>query len=101
MGDILTFTKIYSDEIDHDQFCRVLGQIHGWIFFQQMLAICRRYLGIEPDELGWELTAHPEDFAPMLLDMLEAGIYGQSTLERKHSAAILVQQTASADASQC
>lgn len=91
VGDILAFAEVYSDVIDHRQVREMVTQIRGWEFFQQILAIGGAYLDIIPEKLGWERTA-PADFEPMLMDMLEAGIYGQATRDRKHSASMLVQQ---------
>lgn len=91
MGDILCFAKEYASEIDREQVREILTSIRGWTFFEQLLWIGVQYLDFDPEALGWRLSS-PADFEPMLLDMLDAGIYGQTTMDRRHSAAVLVQQ---------
>lgn len=91
LGDILRFAKEYASEIHREQVQEILTSIRGWVFLEQLLWIGVQYLGFDPKALGWDLSSSA-DFEPILLDMLDAGIYGQTTMDRKHSAAMLVQQ---------
>lgn len=91
MGDILRFAKENASEIDREQVREILTDVCGWVFLEQLMWIGVQYLDFDPEALGWKLSV-PADFEPMLLDMLDAGIYGQTTMNRRHSAAMLVQK---------
>lgn len=87
--DILSFAQVYHDQIDQATVYDLLEQIHGRIFFDQILAIGKDYLAFDYTSLNWDLS-EPADYAPLLDDMLDAGIYGQTTMDRRHSGALVL-----------
>lgn len=87
LSDILSFAEKYRDEINHDEVENILEKINGLVFFHELLSIGREHLSFAAEECGWEIADVP-DYADMLEDILDAGIYGQTSMDRKHSAAI-------------
>ena len=90
MADVVVFAKTYDSEIDWAEVRDILEAVHGRVFLEQMLVMGEKYLGVEFWPRGWS-RSRDRDEQPMLLDMLNAGIYGQSSMNRRHSAAVLVQ----------
>lgn len=88
--DILTFAERYQAQIHKETVYQKLEQLHGRIFFDQLMAIGQAYLDFHPDALGWVMSA-PADDEPLLEDMLAAGIYGQSSMDRRHSGALAME----------
>ena len=89
ISDILTFTERYDAQIDKDAVYSGLENAKGRIFFDQLLAIGQEYLGFDLPGSGWAFSA-PPDPAEMLEDILDAGIYGQSSMSRRHSGALVL-----------
>ena len=85
--DIALFFKTYRQQLDMQELNRLLKQLHCASLLQHILAIGR-------DELGIECTdcTVPYRGEALLSDVLEAGIYGQSTLARRHSGTVTAQQ---------
>ena len=85
--DIVTFAEQYQAQIDKYVLYAWLEKVNGRVFFDQVLAIGQTYLAM--DLSGWTLSnaAHPDE---MLEDILDAGVYGQSTMSRRHSGALVL-----------
>lgn len=83
--DVVTYAERHRGEIDRRTVYDWLERVDGRVFLDQMFAIGQEYLSFSPDESGWPLTSAP-DAGDMLADILDAGIYGQSTMSRRHSA---------------
>ena len=85
--DIVTFSERYQAQIDKNVLYDWLEKVNGRVFFDQVLAIGQTYLAM--DLSGWTLSnaAHPDE---MLQDILDAGVYGQSTMSRRHSGALVL-----------
>jgi len=91
--DVGLWMKAYGDEIDHAQIMRKLSDAHALYFASAMLAIAREDLGIDlrlPP--CWDGVT--VDREPMLRDLLDAGVYGSSTMSRHHSAALTAEAVA-------
>lgn len=91
--DIGLWAKRYTGEIDHLKLMRDLEQSHALYFAAAVFAIAREDLGIElrlPDR--WADLA--VDRAPMLRDLLDAGVYGNSSMSRQHSAPMTLEAVA-------
>lgn len=86
--DILMFARTYSEEICRETVYDQLERIRGRVFFEQLLYIGSAHLDFDP--AGWELRS-PEDWEALLEDMTDAGVYGQSSLDRKHGGAMALQ----------
>lgn len=83
--DVVTYAERHKGEIDRQTVYGWLERVDGRVFLDQIFAIGQQTLGFDPAESGWPLCA-AADTEDMLADILEAGIYGQSTLSRRHSA---------------
>ena len=85
--DLFTFSRKWSEQIDWEK-------MRGWIasygletFWMNLLELGQRVLGFSPAEYGMcTFKGIRTDSKDMLFDMLDAGVFGTSTEERKHSA---------------
>lgn len=87
--DIVTFGERYGGEIDRQTVYSHLEQVGGRVFLDQLLSIGQEYLECDLTGSGWTLSA-PPDAGEMLEDILDAGIYGQSSMSRRHSGALVL-----------
>lgn len=98
VADICLFARAYEQEIPWDQMVSRLQVIHGETFAAALFAIGERYLNIpiswqkeeqktETRKL-WGTEKEQTDPEELLSDILESGVYGSSSLSRKHSSGI-------------
>ena len=88
--DIGLWAKQYLTEIDYDRLANNLKEAHALCFAATVFAIARDDLGIDlylPDSM-FDNTVDRE---PMLQDLLNGGIYGNSTKSRQHAAPMIVE----------
>lgn len=85
--DIVTFAERYQEQIDRQAVDTWLEKVGGRIFLDQLFSIGQEYLSVNLAD--WTLSK-PADPAAMLEDILEAGVYGQSSMSRRHSAALVL-----------
>ncbi len=91
--DIGLWMKVYGNEIDHARLMSKLSEARALYFAAAIFAIAKLDLGIALqlppcwNEIGI-------DREPMLCDLLDAGIYGSSTMSRHHSAALTAEAVA-------
>ena len=79
--DIAQWSKAYK--INWSRVHSVISSVHGEYFAGALFGIGEQYFGMTfPD--GWERA----DYTLLLSDALTAGIYGSSTMSRKHSSTI-------------
>ena len=88
--DIVSYAERYQNEIDHARVCRQLQQVNGRVFLDQIFAIGQTYLAFDMAACGWTLSS-PAAAQEMLEDCLDAGIYGQTSMSRRHSAALVLE----------
>ena len=88
--DVDTFLEKYHREIDLTTAQALLEKLHARDFVDQLLAVGEQWFSMEPEQWGWRYQKKP-DPEELLLDCLEAGVYGQSTLSRKHSAGLTLE----------
>ena len=93
LSDILSFGERYASDIGKHQVYDLLDRIQGRTFFLTLLGLGRDWLDFDPTP--WHSGELPDGSA-MLADMLDAGIYGQTTMDRKHSGAVSLQAAAGA-----
>jgi hypothetical protein len=89
-SDILSYCEKYEQEIDRAELWSMLEQIREATFFQTLLHLGERWLGFSAASWGCSSPDAADD-TDLLLDMLEAGIYGQTSMDRKHSGALSLQ----------
>lgn len=82
VADIMMFASHY--EIDYDSIFNDLQKIHLEVFGATLLSIGKKYLHDAPiPDKYLELS---ENMDHLLEDILDAGVYGNSSMSRKHSA---------------
>ncbi len=92
--DILMFIRRYDKQIDRRGFGRLLEDFGLQIYWVNLMEIARLYLGFEADDYGMQFFGDIiPDPADMLEDMLDAGIFGGTSIERMHSANITLETT--------
>ena len=89
--DIVLFVDRYGMEIDRERLWQDLRQLRLDVFFQNLLDIGVRHLGMEAELLPAPGELGEADSAALLRDILDAGVFGGSTMERRHSGNITIQ----------
>lgn len=94
--DIILFARRYGSEIQWQRITEACRQIRGEKFAAALFRIGEEYLGFDPvraclPESWRSLPADPE---PMLRDLLEAGLYGDNSMSRRHSSSITLEAAA-------
>lgn len=85
--DMVMMAEHYGERIDWQYIEGRLRALRMDVFWNGLAAIGRDYLG-----MSWEKTGYPDhlrniqiDYQHLLLDLLESGVFGNSSMERKHS----------------
>lgn len=86
--DIALFSRRYHREIDWDLVLEHCRQIRADRFAAAILRIGQNYLNVEMPWLPDAWKAIDVDEEPMLLDLLDAGVYGGTDMSRIHSSTI-------------
>ena len=93
--DIGLFSRKYNEQIDWPRLMEQLDSVSARDFAVSLFSIAQESLGID-------LTGTPIDFSnktdpkELLDDILDSGVYGSSTMSRKHSASITLGEVESA-----
>ena len=89
IADIVLFSDNYVDQIDWEYVERVLTEVNAKDFVRAFYKIGITYLWKDSNILksgvfpGWDFADIDE--IPLLMDILEGGVYGASTMSRRHS----------------
>ena len=88
--DIVLFANHYGKEIDWIRILWQCREIHADLFTAALFRIGQKYLTFDPVLAGYpkEWQEIQVDEQLMLDDLLDAGIYGDGTMSRKHSSNI-------------
>ena len=90
--DILMFIRKYDQQIDRVRFKCLLQDFGLQVYWTNLMEIGRLYLGFEAADYHMQLFKGIEpDPSEMLTDMLDAGIFGGTSIERMHSANITLE----------
>ena len=82
--DICLYSNAYDSQIDWKQLYEQCKLIHADIFAKALLNIAQKYLTLNADmDACWNELEVDED--ALLEDILNAGVFGSSSLSRKHS----------------
>ena len=85
--DIVLFANHYGEKIEWDRIIANCRKIHAEHFAVSLFRIGENYLTFDPEKAHfpkeWKKIAVDEE--PMLMDLLDSGIYGDSSMSRKHS----------------
>ena len=95
--DITLFANAYGKNIDWDQVHRNCRKIHAELFLAALLKIGQKYLTFDPvqSRCPKDLMALAVDENDMLEDILGSGVFGDSTMSRRHSSTITLNAAAS------
>lgn len=95
--DIVLFANAYGKEIDWIRILQQCREIHADLFTAVLFQIGQKYLTFDPSRAGYpqEWQEIQVDEQLMLDDLLEAGIYGDGTMSRKHSSNITLNAVSS------
>lgn len=87
--DIVRMAEYWEKEIDWDEVTKKLFKVHMLVFARGLFQIGKDYLYM-PEAVYERLCPKEEKVQPecqdLLLDILDAGIYGSSSADRLHSA---------------
>lgn len=91
--DIVLYANAYGKEIDWDYIYNTMAKIHGELFSASIFDIGSRYLNFDMEKACYPKTwrrikANGED---LLEDLIAGGIFGNSSVSRKHSSNITLQ----------
>jgi hypothetical protein len=84
--DIGLFSRAFAQKIDWNLFLPQCETIHAVPFAAAVFGVAEQYLGIRC--MPESLAPKQEDIDALLQDVLQSGVYGASTLSRKHSSSI-------------
>ena len=94
--DIAIFAQSYGPEIDWQYLLEKCEEIHADVFAASLFDIAEKYLGLDPlkacrMEKWRQIRVDGED---LLEDLLDGGVFGDSSMSRKHSSNITLQAVA-------
>lgn len=85
--DIVMFANVYGKEIDWQQLFVQCGEIHAQKFAAALFRIGKNYLNFDEEGAGYPAVWReiPVEETDLLLELLDSGIYGDSSMSRRHS----------------
>lgn len=85
--DMVMMAEHYGDQIDWQYMENRLKDLRMEEFWNGLIDIGRKYLGFSIDEANYpeHLLEYKTDGRNLLMDLLDSGVYGDSSMERKHS----------------
>lgn len=90
VSDFCLYAAAFKDGIDGETVIRKVDEAGALGFFKSFLSLCRLMFGMTPDDLGFHSIAADADCDDLLSDVISAGVYGNSSPVRLHSASITV-----------
>lgn len=93
--DEMLLARRYAKQIDWTVFWTVMRQLRMEVFAANLFDIAGRYLGFGYEADGVGRPSVQPDSDDLLRDMLDAGIFGQTSDERQHSANFTLQAASS------
>ena len=100
--DIVLYANKYGSRIDWELLLRLCREIRAEYFTAALLKIGEKYLTFDPAQACyppcWQELQIDEE--PMLEDLLSGGVFGGSTMSRKHSSTITLDAAAASSQGQ-
>ena len=85
--DMVLMAEQYGSKIDWTVIREKLERLNMAMYWDSLVKIGQDYLGFSLEKAGYGTWREEDvDYGPMLMDLLDSGIYGSSTVERQHSA---------------
>ena len=96
--DIMMFSDAYGQRINWEILLKNLQDMRGEYFAAALFRIGELYLDFNPEKAGmpsfWRPYLSNADPEALLDDLMESGIYGSSSMSRKHSSTITLSAAA-------
>lgn len=94
--DMMLFAEHYGRKINWKEIDKKLEKLGMRVFWKNLEAIALEYLGFNRTKACMPETVKKVDIdsKDLLLDLLNSGVYGGSSMERRHSANITLQAAA-------
>lgn len=85
--DIVMYCEAYGQFIDWQRIYDVFHDMHVFVLMKNVFALAHQYLDFDLNSIVLPEDYHEEDydFEDLLDDIMDAGIFGQSSEERVHS----------------
>lgn len=95
--DICLYANAFGSQIEWQQVTNQCRAIHADLFAAALFRIGEKYLTFRPDDACYpeQWCALEVDERPMLEDLLGSGVFGSSSMSRKHSANMTLQAVSS------
>ncbi len=97
--DITMFANVYGTQINWNQLLENCRQVHADVFTAALLKIGAKYLGLHVAYLPiggeWKRMMEEVDETDLLNELLDGGIFGDSSMSRIHSSNITLNAVAS------
>lgn len=90
VSDFCLYATAFKDGIDGEAIIRKADEVGALLFLRGFLSLCRLTFGITPDDMGFHGITADVDCEDLLSDVISAGVYGNSSSVRLHSASITV-----------
>ncbi|MDD3185468.1 MAG: nucleotidyltransferase family protein [Anaerostipes sp.] len=100
--DIVIYGKTYENELNWESIDRKLERIYGKGFTSSIFKIGERYFDIHLENIKFSqlFEKMKVECEPMLIDLLEGGVFGDSSMTRKHSSTITLNAVSAAKKNQ-
>ena len=94
--DIFLFANLYGKGIDWEDLLRKCREIRADRFAAAIFKIGEKYLTFDPEAAGYPAAWREirVDETMMLRDLLEAGVFGNSSMSRRHSSTMTLEAVA-------
>lgn len=86
--DMIIYAENFGEFIDWNNIYSILEKNHVLHLYENVIAIAQEYLGFDTTKVILPKGYVKEncDYQALLDDIIDAGVFGQSTIERKHTA---------------
>lgn len=94
--DIIMYSEAYGNKIHWDDIYNTLEELHVFTLVLNVFALAHDYLEFNYDSIVLPKTFNHSDYdyEDLLDDIIDAGIFGDSSRERKHSSTMTLNATA-------
>ena len=86
--DIVMYSEAYGDKVNWDKLYDILKNLNIYILITNLFALAHDYLEFDYTKIKVPNDINKSDYQDLFDDIMDAGIFGQSTSERIHSATI-------------
>ena len=84
--DIVMYSEAYGEKIDWDKLYQILKELNIYTLVINLIALAHDHLELDYTKIKVPEDIKDTDYEDLLKDIMEAGVFGQSSNERIHSA---------------